>query len=136
MLVQHTTCEIVPAATPHHETVLDTSLLEQLLPNDAEGAAALVQELLALHREVTDSGLTTIEQANSAGNWMEIKHSVHSMKGACQSLGAVLMASLCLQLESVSERQDAAIVSDLVARLRAAHHQVCDALESFAHAVR
>ena len=60
----------------------------------------LAVQLIDLLETTTAEGLAEIDAAIAAGDDLELRRVAHRLKGGCQNLGAITMASACLELEN------------------------------------
>lgn len=53
----------------------------------------------------SEERLRLLHQAQAEGNAQELRLAAHSFKGSCSNMGAVLLASLCKELEDAGRRE-------------------------------
>lgn len=65
----------------------------------------------------SEERLHLLHKALSEGNAQELRQAAHSFKGSCGNMGAVLMASLCKELEDAGRREALELAPALVEQI-------------------
>jgi len=104
--------------------ILDDEVVTELQDVMGQDFPMLVD---SFHRD-GEQRLLTLASAYTAGDKETLRRQAHSFKGSSGNLGAVRVFELCMQLESLAREGELGQISDLLARLRDAFDQACDAL--------
>ncbi len=65
----------------------------------------------------SEERLRLLHKALSEGNAQELRQAAHSFKGSCGNMGAVLLASLCKELEDAGRREALELAPALVEQI-------------------
>jgi HPt (histidine-containing phosphotransfer) domain-containing protein len=90
----------------------------------AEQYGDLITELIDIFAQTAPDALAALQRGRAAGDDDAMRAAAHSLKGACQNLGAGVMAELCRTIEADPAHADvdrlAELLEPTVAALRAA----------------
>lgn len=102
--------------------------LEILMEEDFSG-------LLETYLRDSQARFFDVTEAWEAGDLERLRRSVHSLKGASSNIGAVALAGLCKDLESLASEGRSEAVPEALARVRSELGEVQDAVQAI-HAGR
>lgn len=110
------TCVSAPEATPglpagpgaraEAKGLLDLALLAAIAGGDARGSAQVLRDL----QRSNDADAGGFRAAVRGGDFPQVAHFAHRMRGACAFVGAALLADACAELQAAAARRDAAQV--------------------------
>ena len=111
-------------------TVLDPRVLTSLRTLEAEGEQGIVAELIGLYLAESPRQLEALRAALAAGDAPGLYRAAHGIKGSAANLGAVTLAAICRDLETLSRAGAIEGAAELVAHIEEAHRAFAQALES------
>jgi len=116
------------AAAPEGTT---TSLDQGVLAGLRElGDQELLAELAGLFLEDVPPQLEALRKAIEGGDASSAQRVAHTLKGSCGNMGAVKMATMCVELEDAGRSGELERAPMLVERLQAEFERVRQALEA------
>jgi HPt (histidine-containing phosphotransfer) domain-containing protein len=92
--------EVLPTST--HESVNASTLEELRELTTSSGDAEQFDKLIKLFLKELESGIASMHEALAERNAGALAEFAHGLKGACASMGAGYLASLCNALEKAS----------------------------------
>lgn len=105
---------------------LDHELLTELEMIMEEDFGALLETYL----RDSQARFFDVTEAWEAGDLERLRRSVHSLKGASSNIGALALAGLCSDLESLAREGRSEAVPDALVRLRSELGEVQDAVQA------
>ena len=109
---------------------LDQRVLADLRLIQQEGGAEIVDRLVDTFRDETPPHLATLRQAAEAEDAQLFKRTAHTLNGICRAIGASRMASVCGELETMSDASLRTQAPDAVAWLENELERVQDMLDT------
>lgn len=113
------------------------SLLDKRVINNLRLLTAadpdFLSELIDIYIVDTLQFLATIRMAIIAHNVTWLRQSIHTLKGSSASIGARTIASLCHELEVLSDPDCMAAASEVLQRIEAEYERVKCALDAERH---
>jgi CheY-like chemotaxis protein len=110
------------------DPALDPTVLAELRQFQGEGELDIVQELAVAFQSETPPLLETLRQAVAEGQPEQLRRAAHNLKGSSHNLGALTMAALSAELETLGKSGTVAGAAGLVTRLEQEYQRVCRAL--------
>jgi CheY-like chemotaxis protein len=110
------------------DPALDPTVLVELRQFQGEGELDIVQELAEAFQFETPPLLETLRQAVTEGQPEQLRRAAHNLKGSSNNLGALTMAALSTELETLGKNGTVAGAAELVTRLEQEYQHVCRAL--------
>jgi HPt (histidine-containing phosphotransfer) domain-containing protein len=107
---------------------VDLSALEMLDGMQEPGQPDLVAELIGLFLEDSEKQMKLIDAGLAAQNALQVQQAAHSLKGSSGSMGARLVADVCVELEMINAHAHWPGVPILVEKLRSACIEACEIL--------
>jgi HPt (histidine-containing phosphotransfer) domain-containing protein len=95
------------AARPSIDDLLDGPSLDRLRALDPSGASGLVQRVLGTFVASLDKLLAQLQAARAAGDASAARHVAHTLKSSSASVGALVLAAQCAELEPLLRDADA-----------------------------
>lgn len=80
-------------------SIIDHSILDSYRPLQGEGQPDIVTEFIDVYLEDLPARMDRLRAAVTAAKVQEVRSAAHAIKGSAGSVGAVLVAALCAQLE-------------------------------------
>ncbi len=117
-----------PAAEP-----IDSGRIDKLREI---GSSDLVLQMIAIFLEEAPAQLSLLEQSVEDGDTQALAGTAHALKGSALALGAVPLANLCQELETLAETGRLADVPPMLARLGAELSRTGEVLSSLANDAR
>jgi two-component system, sensor histidine kinase and response regulator len=81
------------------DAAIDQSVLDHIRELQAEGEPDLLTELIDLYAEESEKLMSEMRQAIAGNDLNKARRAAHTLKGSGASLGAVLLAGCCAELE-------------------------------------
>ncbi|MCA9728264.1 MAG: Hpt domain-containing protein [Candidatus Eisenbacteria bacterium] len=106
-------------------TLIDHSHLEDVSGGDREFEAELMQEFVGS----TPRLISDLAQAIVVGDVKRVEISSHTIKGSCRSLGAVLMADPCFQIEKAAREGSLENAPELLQQVQQQFDALCHYIE-------
>jgi PAS domain S-box-containing protein len=110
------------------DPALDLTLLAELRQFQEEGQLDIVQELAEAFQFETPPLLETLRQAVAEGQPEQLRRAAHNLKGSSNNLGALTMAALSAELETIGKHGTVEKAAELITRLEQEYRRVCRAL--------
>lgn len=107
---------------------LDQRVLADLRMIQQEGGAEIVDRLIESFRDEVPPHLATLRRAAQAEDTQVFKRTAHILNGICRAVGASQMASVCGELESMSDASLRTQATDAVTWLESELERVQDML--------
>jgi PAS domain S-box-containing protein len=107
---------------------LDPAVLAELRQFQGEGETDIVQELAEAFQFETPPLLEALHIAVIKSEPEPLKRAAHNLKGSCYNIGALPMAALSTELESLGKQGIFTGAAELVTRLEQEYQCVCQAL--------
>lgn len=104
----------VPVET---SSVIDDSILESYRSLQDEGQPDVVTEFIDGFLEDLPVRADRLRQAVDSKNPTELKSAAHALKGSAGSVGAVVVAGLCAQIEAIGRSGSAAGTEEILVQL-------------------
>jgi HPt (histidine-containing phosphotransfer) domain-containing protein len=98
----------------------------------AAGCDTLMPELIAVFRADTDSRLRAIEQALENADLALVRHHTHAVKGGARQMGAIAMASVCEEMETLAAGAEPLELRRLLSTLSALFERVLAEMSVYA----
>lgn len=111
------------------EATLDRSVLDRYRDLGDDGSPDIVREIVETYLEDLPTRARAIVDAVSSGNAKEFHREAHNLKGSSASIGAVALAAICNELETIG-RED--LTSPAQPHLAALRNEVERVRESLA----
>jgi HPt (histidine-containing phosphotransfer) domain-containing protein len=86
--------------------VLDAACLAELRALDPDGAAQLVQRVLATYQASLARLVDQLRQARSESAWEQVSRVAHTLKSSSASIGALALAGVCADIERLLRAGD------------------------------
>jgi two-component system sensor histidine kinase/response regulator len=102
--------------TPDLE-IIDPEALDYLRSYNPEGEPILLKEMIRLFTESTPTRISIMDKALLDQNFKTIKIEAHTLKSSCANLGANLLASICQEIEDISESENSERLGELAGKL-------------------
>jgi len=80
--------------------VLDADALERLRELDPQGKSRLLERVLRAFESSASRLAKQFREARAAGDMQGIRHVVHTLKSSSASIGALMLARLCAEIET------------------------------------
>jgi HPt (histidine-containing phosphotransfer) domain-containing protein len=90
--------------TNNHESINAATLEEIRELTVSPAGAEQFGKLIGLFLKELDSGVASLQEAAAERNSERLGEIVHGLKGACGSMGASYLASLCIALEEAAAK--------------------------------
>jgi len=97
-----------PDDVPCERPVLDTAVIEGLRELGGDDDPGLVLELIEMFLDDAPSRLSEMMQGLEAGDLELMTRSAHTLKSSAANMGAMLLSSICKELEAAARAQDVA----------------------------
>jgi len=107
---------------------LDLAVLAEWRQFQGEGEPDIVLELIEAFQFETPPLLEALRQAVTEGQPEQLKRAAHNLKGSSNNLGALTMAALSAELETIGKHGTVEKAAELVTRLEQEYRRVCRAL--------
>lgn len=98
---------------------LDRDVIEALVTLGAETRSSLLAELLQVFFEESPRRFCALEEAIAANDAPTVRHTAHTLRGSCNTLGASDLATILLDIEVAARNADFASCAVLLPRARA-----------------
>jgi HPt (histidine-containing phosphotransfer) domain-containing protein len=99
--------------------VLDAACMAELRALDPDGAAQLVKRVLATYQASLAKLVDQLRVARAEGAWDQVSRVAHTLKSSSASIGALVLAGLCADIERLLRAGDSASVIPLLDRFHA-----------------
>ncbi len=109
---------------------LDQRVLADLRTIQQEGGAEIVDRLVESFRDEAPSHLATLRRTAQTEDTQVFKRTAHTLNGICRAVGASEMASVCGELETMSDASLRTQASDAVSWLENELERVQDLLDA------
>ncbi len=83
------------------QRMIDQNTLAMFRSMQPAGKPSLLHELIDLYLEHSPARIVDAQKAFDARNGQQLKHSVHTLKGSSQNLGAVQVGKICRDIEEL-----------------------------------
>ena len=110
----------------HDRSVLDVEVVSELQDIMGQDFQMLVESF----QRDGEQRLAALDQAFAAGDAETLRSQAHSFKGSSSNLGAIHVASLCMELETLASSGDLANAPALIHSLKQHFQQACAALNA------
>jgi signal transduction histidine kinase/DNA-binding response OmpR family regulator len=117
----------MPAVSP--STPLDTKTLEQLRALQRHGKPDVLDKVVALYLSSAPPLLNALREAVSRGDPLAIKRAAHGFKSSSGNVGALSLAALCKELETMGDANCTTEAADVLSAIEDEYAAVCDALQ-------
>ncbi len=107
-----------PASSSLPNTILDTSIVEELSKIRGSGDADLFSELADQFLQQMPAWLRDLEKAARDNDAYQVRRQAHRLLGLCQQIGAERMAALCARLEQLKDQAEESELLEGVSRLQ------------------
>jgi HPt (histidine-containing phosphotransfer) domain-containing protein len=107
-----------PAASSLPDTILDTSIVEELSKIRGSGDADLFSELADQFLHQMPAWLRDLEKAARDNDTYQVRRQAHRLLGLCRQIGAERMAALCARLEQLKDQAEESELLEGVSRLQ------------------
>ncbi len=87
------------------EATLDRSVLDRYRDLGDDGSPDIVREIVETYLEDLPTRTAAIIDAVASGNAKEFHREAHNLKGSSASIGAVALAAICNELETIGRRE-------------------------------
>jgi HPt (histidine-containing phosphotransfer) domain-containing protein len=108
--------------------VLDDDQVQQLLKEMGDAADEVMSSLIESFEHDIQKNIAEMWAAVDAESHDRLRRAAHGLKGSAASLGAVVMVSICLELEHVDNRSELASLAPRINQLEALCVRSVDAL--------
>lgn len=98
-------------------SVIDDSILESYRSLQDEGQPDVVTEFIDVFLEDLPMRANRLRQAVGSKSPAELKSAAHALKGSAGSVGAVIVAGLCAQIEAIGRSGSAEGTEDIFFQL-------------------
>ncbi|MEZ5977236.1 MAG: Hpt domain-containing protein [Planctomycetota bacterium] len=112
------------------ENPIDHSVLEEIRSLAGDGGTDLLAELIGMFLEETPVRLRGIHEAIDRDDLVEVERIAHALKSSSGNLGALLLASMCREIEASCREGQVDDVKSLVERSRTEFERVRAALSA------
>lgn len=119
-----------PATGEGDSGPLDPEALHVLEALEAQGAVGVVEKVIRFYLEDSVALVEVIAGAAAAGDPAALRHAAHQLKAASANLGALHLAALCEELETLGRQQTTEGGAELSALLAREYARVVNALEA------
>ncbi|HSH68912.1 MAG TPA: Hpt domain-containing protein, partial [Deferrisomatales bacterium] len=119
-----------PAVGESDSGPLDPEALRGLAALEAQGAAGVVEKVIRFYLEDSVALVEGIAGAAVAGDPVVLRHAAHQLKSSSANLGALHLAALCEELETLGREQTTNGGVELSAQLEGEYSRVVKALEA------
>lgn len=116
----------VPLPSGSQPPAIDSQVIENLRALD-DGGDEFLREVIGVFRAESPSRLAAIRRAASGGAPRELVNVAHALKGSARTLGLVMLAGVCQEIESLAKSGECP-AEDLLRRLDGAYAGVTPAL--------
>jgi HPt (histidine-containing phosphotransfer) domain-containing protein len=96
--------------------VLDAACLAELRALDPDGKAHLVQRVLATYQTSLVRLVDQLRQARTESAWEQVSRVAHTLKSSSASIGALVFAGVCADIERLLRAGDPAAAALLLDR--------------------
>jgi histidine phosphotransfer protein HptB len=100
-------------------------VLPEELRQLAESDESLVNEVLAVFQSDTSDRVRKLRAAVEQNDRIQVRNQAHAVKGSAGQVGALVVSSLCRQLELEALTADQAVLRDVASRLQTEFVSVC-----------
>jgi HPt (histidine-containing phosphotransfer) domain-containing protein len=107
---------------------LDRKVLDFLRSPSRNGESSLLKRVIGIYMMSSSKLMETLHQAISLGDASAIQNAAHSLKSASGNLGAMALAELCNELESMGRAGTTASSTSLLPVLELEYERVREAL--------
>lgn len=108
-------------------SVLDMSVVQELLDLTGDGDPELLLDLVQMFLEDSPERIKTIQQSTQSGDMEAMSQAAHSLKGSAGNLGLSVLQETCDQLQVLGHKKAA---DEVQALMPAMETQFSDALEA------
>ena len=129
-LIKHTAADALPLISFDDRESLDPAVLADIRELSSSEDGDAVAELVTLFLEDLPPRLEKLAAAIHDADLDAARAVAHSLKSACNSMGAVRLAAICDQAETSAQEGDSAVVSAVLAQARAEADHVRTLLEA------
>ncbi len=120
----------VPVALPEDQpAAIDRAALDAMMPRSTSGGAALIVKVIASYITNTTMRLTALRDAVDRGDTKDIGFLAHTMKSGSATVGAVSLAGLFEQLETMARSNVMDTAAETLQEIEAMSKGVFSALE-------
>lgn len=117
-----------PAQTEPPSPMLDPKPLANIRALQRPGKPDLVRTVLEQYLTTTPPLLQELQSALARNDAAAVQRNAHSLKSSSVTIGAVIIASLSKELESLGKTQELATAATVISRIEAAYADVHEAL--------
>ena len=103
----------------HDVAALDDAALARLGELDPDGSRGLVERVLSTYAASLDRLMAELRAARAAGQGDVVRRVVHTLKSSSASVGAIVFAGLCAQVEAATRQPQCGAVEPLLDALEA-----------------
>ncbi len=129
MLAQHDTGNSMTAEL--EDLPLDYAILDGIRELQGENEPDVLSELIGMYQENSMALIGRVRQAMNEHNYVDLRKSVHSLKGSSSTLGAHRLSEYCNEvLRLVDKNASFDLVETWLPRLEVEHARVCQALQA------
>ena len=97
--------------------VLDAAILRDLRELQDQSAPGLLAELCDTYLEDAMARVALLREAEAREDWETVRRTAHALKGGSAAIGAILIARLCVQIETQARAMDGAGLRASLSRL-------------------
>ena len=124
-------CESAPGETPTPvAAALDARALEQIRALQQPGAPDLLEKIIGLYLENSRSTTERICAALATGDASGLREAAHALKSSSANVGAIGLAEIARQLESLGRDANVDAARPLVDQMSNEHQRVVTALQA------
>ena len=105
-----------PLPNPQESAALDAQTIYDLKTLCPDGTAAFLQELITPFLQETSAQLADLHTAVDAADTDTLDYTAHALKGSCTYMGAHNMATLCQNVQALSQ-QPITPMADIIAAI-------------------
>ncbi len=109
--------------------LIDKNVLEGIRALQQPGAPDVVAKIVGTFLSSSGDLVGELEAAVKSGDTEVIQRSAHTLKSSSANIGAIILAELCKELESIGREQRLDDAPSVLAKVLAEYPLVCDALQ-------
>lgn len=117
-----------PDYVTHDGPVLDTAVIDGLRELGGDEDPGLVLELIEMFLDDAPSRLSEMMKGLEVGDLELMTRSVHTLKSSAANMGAMLLSSICKEMEAAAREQDVARYAAMTEACRQAYDRSASAL--------
>jgi signal transduction histidine kinase/CheY-like chemotaxis protein len=110
------------------EPVIEPKALAQIAEVDPDGSLGLLVRLLQAYLDSSRNAIEQVELAVAASNAENLRFAAHTLKSASAQIGALRVAKLCAELESLGAANRMAAAGAVLTPLLGEYARACDVL--------